>query len=100
MRYLAIRNGVRNLFTNFDSFWDLFTKVVWPALIGYAAYLHRRLDSQQDRINALQQEHYEQRVEISRTFATHESVTQLESKVVSMLNRIDDKVTRILEDKS
>lgn len=98
--HAAFVDGVRNLFTNFDSFWDLFTKVIWPALIGYGAYLHRRIDGQHERINLLQQDHYEQRVEISRTFATHESVTQLESKVVSMLNRIDDKVTRILEDKN
>jgi len=86
--------------TNFEGFWDLFTKVVWPALIAYATYLHRRLDVQHELVTSLQRQHYELMAEANKTFATHESMAQLENKVVSMLNRIDDKITRILEDKT
>lgn len=96
----TIRNGVRTLINNFEGFWDLFTKIVWPALIAYAAYLHRRLEVQHEALSSLQRLYYEQKAEVNKTFATHESVSQLENKVVSMLNRIDDKVTRILEDKA
>lgn len=87
------------MITNFDGLWELFTKIIWPAVVGYAAYLHRRLDTQHTKLDALQNKYYEDRADANRTFATHESMAQLESKVVSMLNRIDDKITRILEDK-
>lgn len=100
MIYLAFRKGAKTLLTNFEGFWDLFTKIVWPALIAYGAYLQNRIERLQASLAQLQREHYEQKAEVNKTFATHDSVSQLENKVVSMLNRIDDKVTRILEDKS
>lgn len=86
--------------SNLDQLWEVFTKFLWPVMLGYAAYMHRRLDNQGARLAALQHEFYERKAEVNKTFATHDAVTQLENKVVSMLNRIDDKVTRILEDKN
>jgi hypothetical protein len=37
--------------------------------------------------------------QINKDFAPREIVAALEDKVISLLNRIDDKVTRMLEEK-
>lgn len=85
--------------SNFEHLWEFFTKILWPIVLGYGVYLHKRLDFGSAKLAELQREFYERKAEVNKTFATHDSVSQLESKLVSMLNRIDDKVTRILEDK-
>ena len=75
---------------DFSAFWEFFQKVLWPLLLGYATYIHHKLDS-------LRREHDEFRREATRDYATQQSVSQLEQKLTAVLNRIDDKVTRILE---
>lgn len=75
---------------DFTAFWEFFQKVLWPVLLGYAIYIHNKLDS-------LKTEHYNFRSDAQRDYATRETVSQLEQKLTSVLNRIDDKVTRILE---
>lgn len=72
--------------------WELFTKVIWPAILLYVGYLHKWIADLQKKQAAFE-------TQTTREYATRYSVDQLESKLVTMLMRIDDKVDRILERK-
>lgn len=84
---------------DFQAYWELFSKIIWPLLMAYAAYLHRELAVVMRKLETLQQDHYDHKVESSKTFVTQQAVATLETRITTMLNRIDDKVTKILEDK-
>jgi Ser/Thr protein kinase RdoA (MazF antagonist) len=83
---------------DFQAYWELFSKIIWPLLMAYAAYLHRELANVMRKLETLQQDHYDHKVEANKTFVTQATMTVLEARITSMLNRIDDKVTKILED--
>ena len=83
---------------DFQAYWELFSKIIWPLLMAYAAYLHRELASVMRKLEDLQQDNYENKVEANKTFVTQATMAVLEARITSMLNRIDDKVTKILED--
>jgi hypothetical protein len=72
--------------------WEVFTKIVWPAVILYVGYLHKWISDLQRRQSTFE-------TETSKQYATRQAVDHLESKLVTMLMRIDDKVDRILERK-
>ncbi len=84
---------------SFDSLWEVFSKIIWPLIMAYALYLHRELSNAMTRIEYLQRLVYDHKAEAFKTFVTHEIVTGLETKLGRMLERIDDKITRILENK-
>ena len=80
--------------------WELFTKILWPLLLAYGAYLHTRLNTIMNKFDKLYEEHHNFKAEAARDFATQGNMSALESKITRMLDRIDDKVTKILESKN
>lgn len=78
---------------------DFIATFLWPLLLAYGAYLHRELASLQTKIEALREAHHTHVAQVNKDFATREVVAELENKLTSLLNRIDDKVTRILGDR-
>lgn len=80
-----------------ENFYDLFVKIVWPLAIGYAAYVHRQFSLLANKVDHLTTAHHDHVATVNRDFASRNMVTELESKLTIVLNRIDDKVTRILE---
>jgi hypothetical protein len=84
---------------SFDSAWEIFSKIIWPIIVAYALYLHRELSTAMVKIEALQRLVFDHKTEAHKLFVTQEVVTSIESKLGRMLERIDDKITRILENK-
>lgn len=78
-------------------FWDFFTRFIWPLAMAYAVFLHRNITQLKDKHEELKVAHYEHVAQVNKDFATREIVADLENKLTVVLNRIDDKVTRILE---
>lgn len=83
----------------FDAAWEIFTKFLWPIIMLYAAYLHKELSAAMIKIETLQKLVFDHKTEAHKSFVTHESVSNLETKLGRMLERIDDKITRILENR-
>jgi hypothetical protein len=83
-----------------EVLWELFTKILWPLLLGYGAYLHARINTIMSKVDKLYEEHHNFKTEAARDFATQSTVSALETKITRMLDRIDDKVTKILENKN
>ncbi len=67
--------------------------------MAYGAYLHREISNVQTKIESLQESHHRHIAQVNKDFATREVVSELENKLTVVLNRIDDKVTRILEER-
>lgn len=82
---------------DFAVYWEIFIKLLWPALLAYGAYLHRQLAVTMQKFDDLQEAHFEFKAQVNRDYATHATVRDLENRLTAVLNRIDDKVTRILE---
>jgi hypothetical protein len=82
-----------------NTLWEIFIRFLWPLVLLYAAYLHRELSEAMTKIERLQTIIFEHKAEVHKTFVTQEHVGTLENKLTRMLERIDDKITRILEDK-
>lgn len=82
---------------DFNLLWDIFIKLVWPLILLYGAYLHRQLALMMAKFDELQESHYEFKAQVNRDYATQANVRELENRLTAVLNRIDDKVTRILE---
>lgn len=80
-----------------EAYWEFFTKFLWPVAVLYAGYLHRELTVMLKKLDDLNAKHYEFKAQISKDYATHATVRDLENRLTDVLNRIDDKVTRILE---
>lgn len=78
---------------------DLVATFLWPLLMAYGAYLHREISAVQSKIESLQEMHHRHVAQVNKDFATREVVSDLENKLTIVLNRIDDKVTRILEER-
>ena len=78
---------------------DFVSTFLWPLLLAYGAYLHREISSVQTKIEHLQEKHHSHVAQVNKDFATREVVSDLENKLTTVLNRIDDKVTRILEER-
>ncbi len=85
---------------SFEHAWELFSKIVWPLLLMYAAYLHRELTAVMTKFDTLQREFYGFKADANKTFVTQDTMSALETKIMSGLNRLDDKLTRILEERS
>ena len=82
-----------------QTFVDFFSNFLWPLALGYAAYLHRELSAVTKRIDKVRDAHHAHVAQVNKDFATREVVSELENKLTTVLNRIDDKVTRILEER-
>lgn len=82
---------------NIEAVWELIIKFVWPLAILYAGYLHRELTLAFQKIDDLIKRHFEFQAQVNKDYATHATVRDLENRLTDVLNRIDDKVTRILE---
>ncbi len=77
--------------------WEVLHKIVWPALLVYGGYLHKRIFTLEEFARKLQEQQHKFETETFKQYATREAVDKLESRLVTMLARIDDKVDRILE---
>ena len=75
---------------------DFVSTFLWPILLAYGAYLQREISSVQKKCEHLQELHHQHVAQVNKDFATREVVSDLENKLTTVLNRIDDKVTRIL----
>lgn len=75
---------------------DFVSTFLWPLLLAYGAYLQRELSNVQKKCDHLQEIHHQHVAQVNKDFATREVVSDLENKLTTVLNRIDDKVTRIL----
>ena len=82
---------------DFAAYWELFSKFFWPLCMAYALYVHRSYVNLDAKLNTLEVRYYEFRAEAQKNFATYSTVHELEVRLTQVLNRIDDKVTRILE---
>ena len=78
---------------------DFVATFLWPLLLAYGAYLHKEISAVQTKFEGLQKEHHLHVAQVNKDFATREVVSDLENKLTTVLNRIDDKVTRILEER-
>lgn len=82
-----------------QAFFEFFSKFLWPIGLIYVAYLHRELAAVNSKTEKLHNEQLIHIAQINKEFATREFVNDLENKLTVVLNRIDDKVTRILEER-
>jgi hypothetical protein len=78
---------------------DFVSTFLWPLLLAYGAYLQRELSVVHKKAEHLQELHHTHVAQVNKDFATREVVSDLENKLTIVLNRIDDKVTRILEER-
>lgn len=78
---------------------DFVSTFLWPLLLAYGAYLHREISNVQKKTDHLQEIHHGHVAQVNKDFAPREVVSDLENKLTTVLNRIDDKVTRILEER-
>jgi len=78
---------------------DFVASFLWPLLLAYGAYLHREISAVQKKADHIQELHHNHVAQVNKDFATREVVSDLENKLTTVLNRIDDKVTRILEER-
>lgn len=85
--------------TTVDTYVELFSKFLWPLMLAYTAYIHNELNKMHKRHERLLEDHYYHVAQVNKDFATRQIVTALEDRVTTLLNRIDDKVTRILEER-
>lgn len=72
---------------------DLFNFIatyVWPLILGYIGWLHKELHDLRSKQGGME-------VDMAKNYAPRGDLASLENKLVSMLDRIDDKVTRLLE---
>ena len=80
-----------------ETVWEIFIRFLWPLALAYAGYLHWELRQIMSELRTLQKEHFEFKSQANERFATQKSIELIEARLTSTLNRIDDKVTRILE---
>jgi hypothetical protein len=81
------------------SVFETLLSFIWPLALAYVAYVHKELNIVEDRIDQLKEDHYKHVAQVNKDFATREVVADLENKLTTVLNRIDDKVTRILQER-
>ncbi len=84
---------------NIASLFETLLTFIWPLALAYVAYVHKELNAVEDRIDQLKEDHYKHVAQVNKDFATREVVAELENKLTTVLNRIDDKVTRILQER-
>jgi hypothetical protein len=82
-----------------QAFFEFFSKFLWPLGLIYLTYLHRELRAVDKKIETVQNQQLVNVAQFNKEFATRELVADLENKLTVVLNRIDDKVTRILEER-
>jgi len=82
-----------------SAMWKLISDILLPLALAYAAYLHKELKFMEQRIEKLHDQHHSHVAQVNKDFATREVVSDLENKLTIVLNRIDDKVTRILQER-
>jgi hypothetical protein len=82
---------------DFSTYWDVFKNFLWPALLAYGAWLQARLVALGSRIDAAEKAQLVFEKEVAQTYVTHDVLHTVEKRLTDVLNRIDDKVTRILE---
>lgn len=81
------------------AMWKVISDILLPLALAWAAYLHRELKAMDHKIEKLHDEHFRHVAQVNKDFATREVVSELENKLTVVLNRIDDKVTRILQER-
>lgn len=72
---------------------DLFNFIstyVWPVILGYIGWLHKELHDLRAKLGGVE-------IDVAKNYASKHDQATLEARLVSVLDRIDDKVTRILE---
>lgn len=74
---------------------DIFSFVatyIWPLALAYVGWLHKEMADLRSKLNMIE-------VDVAKNYSPKVDVTALETKLVTMLTRIDDKVTRLLENR-
>jgi hypothetical protein len=79
--------------------WKFISDILVPMALAYVAYLHKELKGMERKIEKLHDQHHLHVAQVNKDFATREVVSDLENKLTIVLNRIDDKVTRILQER-
>ena len=79
--------------------YEVISKYLLPIVMAWVGYVHSELNKLNKKHEELLLENFHQVAKANKEFATREVVSELENKVTALLNRIDDKVTRILEDR-
>jgi len=79
--------------------WKVILDALLPMALAYAAYLHKELNGVERKIEKLRDQHHSHVAQVNKDFATREVVSDLENKLTIVLNRIDDKVTQILQER-
>jgi hypothetical protein len=82
-----------------SAMWKLITDILLPLALAYAAYLHKELKAMEQKVEKLHDQHHTHVAQANKDFATREVVSALENKLTTVLNRIDDKVTQILQER-
>lgn len=81
----------------FLHFWELFTKIILPFLLVYIGYIHKQMGTMMTEVQTIQKEHYQFQTQVASNYVTQMTLRELDTKISQSLNRIDDKLTRILE---
>lgn len=81
-----------------QTVWEVVSEVVLPIVMAYAAYLHRAVSIAMDKIESLENKLYETKLDVAKTYVTRQTLMEFEAKMTRVLERIDDKVSRILEE--
>lgn len=81
----------------FDAFFQILLKVGMPIFLVYLGYLQATLHKLQNKIDEVRDGLSEFRERAANTYATVTALTLLEDKITRKLDRIDDKLTKILE---
>lgn len=82
-----------------QTVWKIVSEVVLPIVMAYAAYLHRTVSIAMNKIESLENKLYENKLDTAKTYVTRQALIELDAKMTRVLERIDDKVSRILEDR-
>lgn len=82
-----------------QTVWKIVSEVVLPIIMAYAAYLHRAVSIAMNKIESLENKLYEDKLEAAKTYVTRQALMELDAKMTRVLERIDDKVSRILEER-
>lgn len=69
----------------------------WGVVKYQAAQHEKRLQSLEDKVGRMAEHHTEFELEAARRFVTVETMAKLEERVVDAINRLGDRLDRVLE---
>lgn len=82
---------------DFNALWEIFIKFVWPLVLGYALYLHSRMEMVLQKMARLEEKLYDHRLESAKTYVATATLKELEGKLDRVLERIDNKIDKFIK---